>query len=178
LQHGGVFAGMILVPVIGRFLGGSGRLALRRWTIIGCVASALALFAIAIGGRIGPEFPLKPAVFALGVGNGVYAVAAIGAMMGLAVDAGGGRDGTRMGLWGASQAISFGIGGLAGAIAVDMARWAMSSAAVAYGTVFALEGVVFLLSALLAAQVYDSRTANRAEVLPGLKGGGALAAGE
>jgi BCD family chlorophyll transporter-like MFS transporter len=169
---------MILVPVIGRFLGGSGRLALRRWTIIGCVASALALFAIAIGGQIGPEFPLKPAVFALGVGNGVYAVAAIGAMMGLAVDAGGGRDGTRMGLWGASQAISFGIGGLAGAIAVDVARWAMSSAAVAYGTVFALEGVVFLLSALLAAQVYDSRTANRAEVLPGLKGGGALAAGE
>ena len=45
---------------------------------------------------------------ALGVSNGVYAVAAIGSMMGLAGRARAAREGTRMGLWGAAQAIAFG----------------------------------------------------------------------
>jgi MFS transporter, BCD family, chlorophyll transporter len=171
MQHGGVFVGMLLVPMVTRFTGGSGPAALRRWTIIGCLGSAAALFAIAAGASYGPDFPIRAAVFALGMANGVYAVAAIGAMMGLAVDSGGGRDGTRMGLWGASQAVAFGIGGLTGAVAVDLARLALP-AVEAYALVFTIEGAVFIASAALAARV----TSRRAEVLPGHSG--ALAAGE
>jgi MFS transporter, BCD family, chlorophyll transporter len=177
MQHGGVFVGMILVPVIGKFIGGSGQAALRRWTVFGCVASGFALVAIAVGGSVGAGFPLKEAVFALGLANGIYAVAAIGSMMGLAVDAEGGRDGTRMGLWGAAQAVSMGLGGLTGAAAVDVARLFAPTTASAYMAVFLLEALVFLLSALLAARVHGTMTRTARQSLAPLRTG-ALAAGE
>jgi len=47
----------------------------------------------------------------LGVTNGAYAVAAIGSMMALVGAGGEKREGVRMGLWGAAQALAFGIGG-------------------------------------------------------------------
>jgi BCD family chlorophyll transporter-like MFS transporter len=59
----------------------------------------------------------------------------------------------RMGLWGAAQAIAFGLGGLAGAGASDLARAMIASPAAAYGTVFAGEAVLFLASALLAFRI-------------------------
>ena len=65
-------------------------------------------------GFVGPAWPLRPTVFALGVANGAFAVAAIGSMMGLAGEGREAREGVRMGLWGAAQAIAFGLGGLRG----------------------------------------------------------------
>ncbi len=56
--------------------------------------------------------PLRASVFALGLGNGVYAAAAIGSMMGLAAKGAAAREGTRMGLWGAAQALAMGAGGV------------------------------------------------------------------
>ena len=55
------------------------------------------------------------ATVALGVCNGIFAVAAIGSMMALAGEGREAREGTRMGLWGAAQAVAAGFGGLAGA---------------------------------------------------------------
>jgi BCD family chlorophyll transporter-like MFS transporter len=126
---------------------------LRAWTIGGCIASFAALGALAVGGLVGTGFPLQVCVFVLGVANGAFAVAAIGSMMELAGQGRSGREGTRMGLWGAAQAIAFGIGGFAGALASDIARSLLADSAHAYATVFAAEALLFLLSARLAAKI-------------------------
>ena len=73
-------------------------------------------------GVVGPGWPLQASVFALGVANGAFAVAAIGSMMALAGRGREAREGVRMGLWGAAQAIAFGLGGFAGTVAADLAR--------------------------------------------------------
>ena len=58
----------------------------------------------------------------LGVANGAFSIAAIATMMRLAGEGGAGREGTRMGLWGAAQAAAFGLGGLLGTAASDLAH--------------------------------------------------------
>ena len=57
-----------------------------------------------------------------------------------------------MGLWGASQAIAAGLGGLFGAAAVDVARH-VTDDATAFGGVFTFEAMLFVISALMAAQI-------------------------
>ena len=52
--------------------------------------------------------------------------------------------------------IAFGIGGLSGAVAADLARRLLGSADIAYGTVFAAQALLFLISAGLAARVWRS----------------------
>lgn len=147
LQNGGVFAGMLTVGAVASGLKiGS----LRLWTTGGCLGSAAALIAVASAGLSGPGAPLLPAVFALGYFNGVFAVSAIGSMMQLAGEGGGGREGTRMGLWGAAQAIAAGFGGFLGAASVDAMRLVAPSVAGAYGAVFLAEAALFLLAARLA----------------------------
>jgi len=149
VQHGGALIGMILVPVINALMP-SWRTRTTPWIIGGCIASALALSSLALAAIIGPAWPLRVSVWALGVTNGIYAIAAIGAMMNL-VDAGGrDREGTRMGLWGAAQAISFGTGGFLGTLASDGARHLLSSPALSYSIVFAAEAGLFVLAAYLA----------------------------
>jgi BCD family chlorophyll transporter-like MFS transporter len=76
---------MLLVAVLGTAIGGRRLGSMRAWAVGGCVASAAALLGLACAGLVGPAaFPLRVAVFALGVANGAFAVAAIGSMMGLA----------------------------------------------------------------------------------------------
>ena len=127
VQHMGVLFGMILVGVGGRaFKGGSGT-AMRGWITGGCIGSAFALAALAMAVMNGPGWPLKTTVFALGFANGIFAVAAIAAMMDLAGAGKTGREGIRMGLWGASQAIAFGMGGFSGAAGLDTGRALLGS---------------------------------------------------
>lgn len=149
VQHGGVLAGMVLVALVGTRFG----LSLRLWSIAGCLASAAALLALALSGVALPRLPLAPVVFVLGAANGAFAVSAIGSMMGLAGTGQTNREGVRMGLWGAAQALAFGLGGFAGTVAADLARALIASPALAYGSVFAGEAVLFIVSAALAAQV-------------------------
>jgi BCD family chlorophyll transporter-like MFS transporter len=155
LQHGGVLAGMIAVAIAC-----SGPRALRvgslqGWIAAGCLASALALAGLVAGGLIGGSWPLRLNVALLGAANGAFAVAAIGLMMTLAGGEGNdtrqARAGLRMGLWGAAQAIAFGVGGFAGTVAADIARLLLHSPAHAYVAVFAIESALFLLSIRLAA---------------------------
>ena len=152
VQHGGVLVGMLLVAIVGSVAGGRfGRLT--AWSLGGCVASALALLALAIGAFAGPAFPLRGAVFALGVANGAFAVAAIGSMMRLVGQGHASREGVRMGLWGAAQAIAFGLGGFLGTAASDLAHRLLASPASAYATVFVAEAILFVVSAVLALRV-------------------------
>ncbi|MBX9964996.1 MAG: BCD family MFS transporter [Burkholderiales bacterium] len=158
VQHGGVLGGMLLVAVAGSV--GRGRFGtLRAWTIGGCLASGAALAALVGAAVHGPGWPLRESVFLLGLANGAFAVAAIGSMMELAGRGRESREGVRMGLWGAAQAVAFGLGDLAGTAASDVARHFMASPAQAYAVVFAAEAMLFVLSAVLAAKVSAGATA-------------------
>ena len=153
VQHGGVLAGMLLVAAVGsRFA--RGRVgSLRLWCVGGCIASAAALAGLAVAGHVGPPWPLKANVFLMGAANGAFSIAAIGQMMRLATEGRASREGVRMGLWGAAQAIAFGFGGLAGAAASDLTHWLIASNGVAYGSVFAAEALLFVASAALALRI-------------------------
>jgi BCD family chlorophyll transporter-like MFS transporter len=117
--------------------------------VAGCIASAAALGALAFAPRL-EAAPLEALYLGLGLANGAFAAAAIATMMQLA---GRQRTGTRMGLWGAAQAIAFAIGGFSGTVFADLARAAFGAAAPAYGFVFLCEAALFLVSALLAARL-------------------------
>jgi BCD family chlorophyll transporter-like MFS transporter len=127
----------------------------RGFTLGGCLGSAAALGLLALAGVYGPPWPLAAGVFALGVANGCFAVAAIGAMMTLAGEGHARREGVRMGLWGAAQAVAFGVGGFAGALGVDVLGYFGAPTATAYGAVFALEALLFIAAAALAARVME-----------------------
>lgn len=144
LQHGGVLAGMLLAAFGSRFV------SLRGWTLGGCLGSAVALAGLVAAGLLGPGWPLRPTVFLLGVANGAFSIGAIGSMMRLANEGRHAREGVRMGLWGAAQAIAFGLGGLVGTGASDLARWLIAAPGTAYATVFGLEAALFVVSGLLA----------------------------
>lgn len=152
-HHGGVFAGMVLVGVVCTALGGLKVGSMRTWVVGGCVASAVMLAGLAVGGTMPEVWPLTVNVFLLGVGNGAFAVAAIGSMMALASAGRSSREGTRMGLFGAAQGIAFGIGGFLGTVAVDVTRFMVGAPELAYGAVFVIEGLLFLVSAVLAARI-------------------------
>ncbi|MCA0304950.1 MAG: BCD family MFS transporter [Proteobacteria bacterium] len=150
VQNGGVLTGMLIVAAFSSGVGVPRLGSLRAWTIGGCLASALALVGLAVAGASGPPWPIKVSVFALGLANGVYAIAAIGSMMTLVGQGKSRREGVRMGLWGAAQAIAFGAGGLLGTLASDLARLVLGNAVAAYGVVFCIEAVLFVVAALLA----------------------------
>ena len=152
-QNGGVFLGMVVVGVAGTALK---LLSLRAWVVIGCIGSAAALIGVSTLGQIGPGAPLLPAVIGLGFFNGMFAVAAIGSMMALAGEGRTAREGTRMGLWGAAQAIAAGFGGLAGAGLVDLARLVTDDSS-AFGAVFTFEALLYLAAALMALRVMEGR---------------------
>lgn len=153
VQHMGVLLGMILVGVGGGAFRGRSDLAMRRWIVGGCLGSALALAGLCAGALAGPGWPLGATVFTLGFANGIFAVAAIAAMMDLAGAGGGGREGIRMGLWGAAQAIAFGLGGFSGAAGLDLTRALLPSTADAFVTVFMAEALLFLVAAVLALRI-------------------------
>jgi BCD family chlorophyll transporter-like MFS transporter len=166
LQHGGVLAGMILVAVLASGAGGRALASLKLWTVVGCVASAACLIAIAASGRFGADpVALRGSIFALGLSNGIFAVAAIGSMMGLAGSGAGAREGTRMGLWGAAQALAFGLGGIAGTGLVDLARAFAAPPLTAYALVFVIEAAAFLAAAVMASRI-GRLTSARAPVAP------------
>lgn len=153
VQNGGVLLGMVLVGALGGFIGGKGRGWMRGWTIAGCVGSAAMLGLLTAAAAIGPSWPILPTVFGLGFFNGMFAVAAIGSMMGLAGEGEGPREGIRMGVWGAAQALGFAAGGFLGAVGVDIGRGLMGADAPAFGLVFTLEAGLFLASALIASRI-------------------------
>jgi MFS transporter, BCD family, chlorophyll transporter len=152
-QHGGVLLGMLFAALTGPFFGKGQYGSPVAWTITGCLASAVALGALAYGGAQGPGWPIVENVFVLGCANGLYAGAAIASMMQLAASGAEGREGTRMGVWGAAQAVAFGIGGFAGTVASDVARYITGSPLAAYGTVFVAEACLFLVAAVIAWRV-------------------------
>jgi BCD family chlorophyll transporter-like MFS transporter len=172
-HQGGILIGMILAGI-----GGSGFSArradgLRPWVVGGCLASGVGLGALGLAAVSGPPWPLEANLMVIGLGNGIFAVAAIGSMMGLAGAGETTREGVRMGVWGASQAIAFGLGGLLGAVGLDLARALLGEVGAAFQLIFAIEAGAFVLAALLAvkatggAAMRASRKTREGPVRPG-----------
>jgi len=152
-QHGGVLLGMLAVAFLSRFAASGATEMMRRVMIGGCAGSAVLLLALACAGFASGGWPLSTTVFLLGFSNGVFAVAAIASMMGLVSSGRAGRDGTRMGIWGAAQALAFGLGGIVGTGIVDVTRYLSGSVLYAYAIVFVAQALMFALAATLAARL-------------------------
>ena len=170
----GVFLGLVGCHVIGHLVLLSGTLLarwvtvpIRVWIVGGCLLSGTALAAMGFGGQMADRWPIAPNVFLLGLANGIFAVAAIGAMMGLAREGTEAREGARMGVFGAAQAIAFGLGAFLGTAAADIMRALTRDDATAYGAVFITEAALFFVAALLALRITTGRTAPNAALVPG-----------
>ncbi|MDG2474509.1 MAG: BCD family MFS transporter [Paracoccaceae bacterium] len=153
VQNGGVFLGMLAVgTTVSGFKIGS----LKIWVFLGCLGSALALITISLFGYNDFGLSISFPIVILGFCNGAFAVGAIGSMMQLAGNGKLNREGTRMGLWGASQAIAAGFGGLLGTVLVDLLRLYFLNPADAFGIVFFFEAILFTLAALMSLRIIDS----------------------
>ncbi len=149
----GVLCGMFIAGIAGRiFSGWLG--ALWTWAIGGCIASGAALGALGIGSFVDEMWPLRTSVFFVGLANGAFTVAAIGLMMRLANESARTRSGIRIGLWGAAQAIAFGIGIFLGTAGVDAFRYLLDMETFGYNVVFTLAAALFLVAGWLAFRVF------------------------
>lgn len=150
MQHAGMLLGMFAMAFSTYAFKSKTKHILHLWIRGGCLLSAVCLTLLATGGLLGGNsWPININVFVLGVANGSFAVAAIGGMMMLASEGRSQRDGLRMGLWGAAQAISFALGGFLGTVAVDVASLWLENPAAAYGLVFLTEAALFVWAASL-----------------------------
>lgn len=145
LQHGGVMLGMLGAAILSARMG-----SLRAWAAAGCVASALSLLVLANAPWWGGVALLKGTVFALGVANGVFAVGAIGSMMAMTAADTTRGTGIRLGVYGAAQAIAYGVGSLGGGVASDLTIATMDDPARGYVAVFGAEAVLFIVAAFMA----------------------------
>ena len=144
-KDGAALVGMLAAGALSTFRIGS----LRAWAVIGCIISAAGLIGLGMG------LSLIPFTIVLGLGNGLFVIGAIGSMMRLAA-ADKGAAGTRMGVFGAAQAIAAGLAGLIATGILDLARLTLPLEA-AYGTVFGLEAILFLAAALVAGRLLHTR---------------------
>ncbi|QWE24011.1 BCD family MFS transporter [Polynucleobacter sp. AP-Elch-400A-B2] len=160
LQNGGVLLGMLFLAFITTKAKSQTLTSLSTWTIGGCLASALAMLGLVLSGPIDNVIFFKVAVFLLGIFNGAFSIAAIGSMMQFASVGSAQREGVRMGIWGASQAMAFGLGGIIGTGLSDIARIVLGDPASAYAFVFFLEGVLFVVAAYLSYQTRTQKQTN------------------
>ncbi len=154
-KDGAALLGMIAAGILSQLRFGS----LRIWAILGCLVSAVGLVALAIG------LAIVPSTVVLGLGNGLFVVGAIGSMMQLAA-ARARSTGTRMGVFGAAQAIAAGLAGLIATGTLDLTRLILSDAN-AYGVVFVLEAALFLAAAIMAARIMRNAPSENATLIPG-----------
>jgi len=160
LQNGGVLVGMLALAFVTSKAKSQTLTTLSNWTIGGCIASALAMLGLVLSGPIANIIFFKATVFLLGIFNGAFSIAAIGSMMQFASVGSARREGVRMGIWGASQAMAFGLGGIIGTGLSDIARIVLGNPASAYAFVFFLEGVLFVVAAYLSYQTRSQKQTN------------------
>ena len=160
MKDGGSILGIIFVILcISTFKLGSEKF----WLITGCLISAASLFLItALGINLTDQILLKIVVLTLGIANGIFTAGILGTMMKLASEGQtAGREGTRMGLWGASQAYAAGIAAIISTSLVDTFSSFISQPAMSYGMVFSIQGMLFILSAFFGIYIINkSQTTN------------------
>ncbi len=160
VHQAGSLLGMLLTAALSTRVG-----TLAGWARGGCIASAIALVAIAFTPAIGSLALLKASLVALGIGNGVFAIGAIGSMMSLSSAVDQSQTGVRMGVFGASQAIAMALGGMLGAGASDVMRMVLDSDRLGYGSVFLMEAALFVGAAALASAARQAGRATSADAV-------------
>ena len=148
LQRGGVLAGMAALGLLSGLSKGRRFAAMEGWMVAACGAAALALAGLAAGALQGRGFALLPWVFGLGVADGVFAVAAVGAMMS-GVGQEGGQAGLRVGVWGAAQAVAYAVGGLLATGALQAGRTLWAGPGPGFTLTLALQAGLFALAAVM-----------------------------
>lgn len=159
IQHAGVLLGMVLIAIFAYRFTTRRRGVLRGCMIGGCIASAALMLSLGIAGFFAATWPLAANVLLLGIANGIFAIAAIGSMMALVHQGAPRRDGVRMGVWGAAQAVAFGLGGIAGTLVVDLVRLTSGSTLYAYALVFVAQAALFAVAAHLATEISRQKAA-------------------
>jgi BCD family chlorophyll transporter-like MFS transporter len=76
-------------------------------------------------------------------------------MMQLASNGRKNREGTRMGLWGAGQAVAAGNAMIFSTLFVDLLQTVIENSAKSYGIIFVIEGILFLAAAVLATRLIE-----------------------
>ncbi|MEM1263864.1 MAG: BCD family MFS transporter [Pseudomonadota bacterium] len=158
LYSQGLLAGMLLVAWLGSWRRTGGPRAMRWCMLFGCLGSALGLGALAATAGGASREVFVTLVIVVGLTNGLFAVAAIGSMMGLVSQGTKGRDGVRMGVWGAAQALAFGSGALLGGAMIDVLRQSGVSVPASYATVFVILGLLYTLASALVVGLETGKT--------------------
>jgi BCD family chlorophyll transporter-like MFS transporter len=162
VHHSGVLGGMLLVALAGSRVVKSRLGTVQAWMVGGCLVSSVAMAGLAWAGLQGGQWPIKANIVLLGLANGAFSIAAITTMMRLANAGNGQSQGTRMGLWGAAQALAFGMGGVLGTALSDLAHSLLAEPGWAYSSVFSFEAILFVVSAMCAIRMgrWDHHEAN------------------
>lgn len=137
----------------------AGRLGKKAATGLGAVVSAIAFALLAVA-SIGSYLPLvKPGIFFMGLGMGIFTVGGLALMMDLTVKE---QVGLFMGAWTLAQALANGLASVGGGILHDVGFGLWGSEAGAYALVFLVEagGLLGIIALLLQVDV----TRFRAEV--------------
>jgi BCD family chlorophyll transporter-like MFS transporter len=164
MKDGGSIIGIIFVVLCVSFF----RLGSEKfWLFAGCLVSAASLYIMtALGISYADVGLLKISVLTLGIANGIFTAGILGTMMKLASNGNTlDREGTRMGLWGASQAYAAGIAALISTSLVDFLRLIIGDPALSYGLVFSTQGLLFILSAFFGIYVVN-RSQKTNSILP------------
>lgn len=128
------------------------RIGKKRTTALGSVLAGLG-FGLRAASSSGQHLLLfKPAIFATGLGTGIFTVGGLSLMMDLTVAE---EVGVFMGAWTLSQALANGLGSVGGGILHDLGLALLASEAGAYALVFRIEAVgsVAILGLLLKVDV-------------------------
>ncbi|MEO1034178.1 MAG: BCD family MFS transporter [Pseudomonadota bacterium] len=149
----GLLAGMLLVALIGSIRSAAQHRAMRWCMLFGCLGSAVGLGVLATSALSGQQDHFVGLVITIGLTNGLFAVAAIGSMMGLMSQGHRGRDGVRMGLWGAAQALAFGSGAVLGGAIIDTLHWLGIAVAGSYAAAFIVLGMLYAMASAVVTRI-------------------------
>jgi BCD family chlorophyll transporter-like MFS transporter len=132
------------------------------WLITGCLFSALSLFIISLLALTFAESSaLNSVVFFFGISNGIFTAGVLGTMLHLASrGSSDNKEGTRMGIWGATQAYATMIAVFFSTVLVDILGLIMTSIPSVYGIVFLTAACFFIASAYLGSLIIKSDELN------------------
>ncbi|NIS81707.1 MAG: MFS transporter [Anaerolineales bacterium] len=124
----------------------SGRWLSRRWgnkstAGVGLIVASVAFLGLVVASLTARIQIVKPAIFTMGLGMGLFNVGGLALMMGMSVE---GHVGVYMGSWTLSQALANGLASVGGGYLHDMALASSQSEPIAYAVVFAIEAVGLL----------------------------------
>ncbi len=117
---------------------------------VGCILIALSFSLIILAGLTGEATMLKGAMVLFGISAGVTTIASISLMLDLTAAE---TAGTFVGAWGLAQAMSRGIAIALGGVILDMGRFLLPNAWLAYSLVFFCEALCIIGAIVLLNQV-------------------------